>query len=82
MADPLERFVNNEAVANFLDIPKKDVQKLTREEKITGYPYCGKVRKRYRYRLSEVARDFARLRKPSKIAPSSPSDSEPENKNG
>jgi hypothetical protein len=77
-----ERFVTEDVVAEFLSISRKEVLKLTRDGRITGYPYCGRVRKRYRYRLSEVSRDFARFRKECRMDGSSPSNSKPEKKNG
>jgi hypothetical protein len=77
-----EQFVSVDVVAEFLSMERKEVLRLTREKKITGYPVSGKLRKSYRYRLSEVAKDIAGLRRPSKIDDSSPSDSKPEKKNG
>ena len=54
-----ERFVDAKAVAVFLSISRADVLRLTRQNKIRGYAYKGYLRHVYRYRLSEVAEDFA-----------------------
>lgn len=71
-----EQFVSVEVVSAFISTPGKEVLKLTREGKITGYPLFGKIRKRYRYRISEVTLDFARLRQEaSRMNDSGPSDS-------
>jgi hypothetical protein len=69
-----ERFVDAEVVADFLSMPRREVVKLTRENKLTAYPISGTRRLTYKYRLSEVAEDLANLRKPSTIVRSSPSD--------
>lgn len=76
-----EPFVTDEVIAVHLSLSRKEVQRLTRAGTITGYPCSGKIRKRYRYRISEVSRDFARLCQRPRDR-SSPSDSEPEKKNG
>jgi hypothetical protein len=70
-----EPFVNADRVAEFLSMPRREVLKLTREGKFTAYPVSGRIRKTFKYRLSEVERDVALLRKPSRIIASSPSDS-------
>jgi hypothetical protein len=54
-----EQFVDAETVAAFLSIRRAEVLKLTRERKIRGYAYKGRLRHVYRYRLSEVSEDFA-----------------------
>jgi hypothetical protein len=54
-----EPFVDPHAVAAFLSISKAEVLKLTRQGKIRGYAYKGDLRHIYRYRLSEVSKDFA-----------------------
>ena len=54
-----ERFVDAKAVGAFLSISRADVLRLTRQSKIRGYAYKGYLRHVYRYRLSEVAEDFA-----------------------
>ena len=53
-----EPFVDAEAVAEFLSITRREVLKLTREGRITGYAISGQQRKTYKYRLSEVERDI------------------------
>ena len=70
-----EPFVDADRVAEFLSMPRREVLKLTREGKFTAYPVSGRIRKTFKYRLSEVERDVALLRKPSRIIASSPSDS-------
>jgi hypothetical protein len=64
---PLEPFVDARAVSAFLSIPRPDVLRMTRESKIRGYPYRGRLRHVYRYRLSEVSEDFAALALPSEV---------------
>lgn len=54
----LERFVDAKTVSAFLSVPRADVLRMTREGKIRGYPYKGRLRHVYRYRLSEVNADF------------------------
>lgn len=54
-----EHFVDAQAVAAFLSISRAEVLKLTRQGKIRGYAYKGYLRHVYRYRLSEVSKDFA-----------------------
>jgi hypothetical protein len=54
-----EPFVDPHAVAAFLSISRTEVLKLTRQGKIRGYAYKGDLRHVYRYRLSEVSKDFA-----------------------
>ena len=73
--ESFEHFVDAEVVADFLSMPRREVLKLTREDKLTGYAISGSVRKTFKYRLSEVEKDLANLRKPSTIVRSSPSDS-------
>jgi hypothetical protein len=75
MTEPFEPFVDADRVAEFLSVPRREVLKLTREGKITAYPISGRVRKTFKYRLSEVENDLANFRRPSRIMPSSPSDS-------
>jgi hypothetical protein len=55
---PLEPFVDAETVSSFLSVPRADVLRMTRDGKIRGYPYRGRLRHLYRYRLSEVSADF------------------------
>ncbi len=57
----LEPYVDVSRVAAFLSLRRPEVLKLTRERKIRGYAYRGQQRHLYRYRLSEVAEDFAAL---------------------
>lgn len=78
----IEKFVDAAVVANFLSMPRREVAKLTREGKLTGYPISGTRRLTYKYRLSEIAEDLANIRKPSRIIASSPSDSKPERIHG
>jgi hypothetical protein len=57
----LEPFVSPEIVAAFFSVSRSEVLRMTRERKIRGYPYKGRLRHVYRYRLSEVSEDFAAL---------------------
>ncbi len=61
--ETIEPFVNVEVVADFLDMPRPQVLRLTRRFVIRAYPICGKKRHVWKYRLSEVAEDIAGLRK-------------------
>ena len=65
-----ESFVDAEAVADFISVSRREVLKLTREGRITGYPISGKQRKTYKYRLSEVEKNIVGI-----ISVSSPSGS-------
>jgi hypothetical protein len=56
-----EPFVDANVIAEFLSIRRPEVLRLTRECKIRGYPYRGRLRHLYRYRVSEVSEDFAAL---------------------
>ena len=47
------------AVSAFLSISRPEVLRMTRDGRIRGYPYKGRLRHVYRYRLSEVSEDFA-----------------------
>ena len=55
---PLEPFVDAKTVSAFLAVSRADVLRMTRDCKIRGYPYKGRLRHVYRYRLSEVSADF------------------------
>lgn len=80
---PLEPFVNAEKVASFLSVPRADVLRMTRERKIRGYPYKGRLRHVYRYRLSEVSEDFAALAcRPKRTIPKSALASQRRESNG
>jgi hypothetical protein len=63
--------VDANIVAEFLALRRTEVLKLTREGKIRGYPYRGRQRHVYRYRLSEVSQDFEALGHAT-IAPAAP----------
>ena len=56
-----EPFVDAATVAMFLSVRRAEVLQLTRAGKIRGYPYKGRQRHVYRYRLSEVNADFTAL---------------------
>ena len=58
---PPEPFVEAEIVSAFLSIPRSEILRMTREGRIRGYPYKGRLRHVYRYRLSEVSADFKAL---------------------
>jgi hypothetical protein len=70
-----ERYVDADTVGTFLSMPRREVLKLTREGKLSSYLVSGKVRRTYKYKLSEIVRDLAKLRKPSRMTDSSPSES-------
>lgn len=67
-----EPYVDADVVAQYLSVPRREVLKLTRKGVITGYPISGRYRHVYKYKLSEVDRDIAKLRKPSTMALGSP----------
>jgi hypothetical protein len=75
-----EPYVNADQVAEFLSTRRQEVLKLTRQGVITGYPISGTQRHIYKYKLSEVDRDMAKLRQPSTISHGSPSRSSAERK--
>jgi hypothetical protein len=62
-----EPFVDADRVAEFLSMPRREVLKLTREGTITAYPVSGRIRKTFKYRLSEVGEDIVLLRKPNQV---------------
>jgi hypothetical protein len=64
---PMEPFVDASTVSAFLSVPRPDVLRMTRERRIRGYPYKGRLRHVYRYRLSEVSEDFAALLHPAEV---------------
>jgi hypothetical protein len=69
-----EPFVDADAVAQFLSMTRRQVLRLTRQGRITGYACSGIKRLTYKYRLSVVAQDIANLKKPVRgmIAAGSP----------
>jgi hypothetical protein len=77
MSETFEPFVDAQRVAKFLSMPRREVLKLTRQGRITGYPCSGSKRVTYKYRLSVVAQDILGAKKPSKsmIVRSSPQSS-------
>ena len=68
-----EPYVDADRVAQHLSSKRREVLKLTRMGVITGHPISGIRRHVYKYKLSEVDRDVAKLRTPSTINPGSPS---------
>jgi hypothetical protein len=56
--ETFEPFVDVEKVAEFLSMSRREVLKLTREGRISGYPISGKQRKTFKYRLSDVEADI------------------------
>jgi hypothetical protein len=73
MTEPFEPFVDADRVAAHLSIQRREVLALTRSGKLTAYIMSGNKRKTFKYKLSEVEQDLAKLRKPSTMAGSSPS---------
>ena len=59
-----EPFVNVEAVAEFLNMPRPQVLKLTRRRILRAYPMSGSARHVWKYKLSEVNEDITLLRTP------------------
>jgi hypothetical protein len=85
LSETFEPFVDADAVAQFLSMTRRDVLRLTRQGRITGYPCSGRKRITYKYRLSVVAEDITNLKKPARgiIAAGSPRSSVAmEQKNG
>ena len=74
MSDLNEPFVSAERIAEFISTPRPQVLKMTRAEVIRGYPTSGLQRRTWKYRISEVAEDIARLGTPARrnVNPSSP----------
>jgi hypothetical protein len=66
-----EPFVNVEAVAEFLDMPRPQVLRLTRNGVLRAHPVSGSKRLTRKYRLSEVAEDIACLHQPARASVSS-----------
>jgi hypothetical protein len=66
VTDSFEPFVDADRVAEFLSLPRREVLKLTRQGRITGYPCSGTKRVTYKYRLSVVAQDICTFKKPCK----------------
>ena len=63
-----EPFVSVEAVAEFLDMPRPQVLRLTRDGVLRAHPVSGSKRLTRKYRLSEVAEDIACLRQPARAS--------------
>jgi excisionase family DNA binding protein len=55
LSDPIERFVEADAVATFLCIERRRVLELARRGKLPAYPLGDGQRRQWRFRLSEVA---------------------------
>jgi hypothetical protein len=64
--ESFEPFVSVEQVAEFLSLTRREVLKLTRAGRITGYPCSGSKRVTYKYRLSVVAEDMCNMTKPTR----------------
>lgn len=79
-----ERFVGGEIVARHLDVPRREVLRLSRQGLLRSYCLSGRVRKTRKYKISEVDEDIAKLRDKPKDGPkmddSSPSDPEQDDK--
>lgn len=57
-----EPYVSADVVAQHIDETPTNVVKMARQKKITSYAFTGRVRHRYKFKLSEVERDLARYR--------------------
>jgi len=55
MAESFEPFVTADVVANFLSIPRRMVAVLARRGEIPAHPLTGRLRKTWRFKISEVA---------------------------
>lgn len=79
-----ERFVDGEVVARYLDVPRREVLRLSRQGLLRSYCISGRVRKKRKFKMSEVDEDIAKLRDRPKDEPkmddSSPSDPEQDDK--
>lgn len=60
-----EPFVDEEVVANFLDLTPRRVLELAREGMITSHA-IGRTRKTWRFRISEVAADMESWKQPAR----------------
>ena len=68
-----ERFVTEEVVAEYLSLSVHQVLELARRQVIRAYP-IGRIRHKWRFRLSEVAEEITALAKPAQrtILPAAP----------
>ncbi len=57
----IEPFASAEIAADFACLSRRQLIDLAREDLVRGYP-VGRKRKRWRFRLSEVAEDIAALK--------------------
>lgn len=64
----IEPFVNADAVASFIDDTRRNVLRMVRQGKLTCYPVSGLERHTYKFKISEVARDIEKVRRPSGMA--------------
>jgi hypothetical protein len=62
MPDSFEPFVDADRVAEFLSLTRREVLKLTRQGRITGYPCSGSKRVTYKYRLRARAKLDSQIR--------------------
>jgi hypothetical protein len=69
MSTNLEPYVDADKVAAFISEPRKNVIRLAREHKLTCYPMSGHLRHTYKFKLSDVSRDIAKLRRSSSTLP-------------
>lgn len=58
-----EPFVDEEVIGRFLGLEPRRILEMARAQQITSHP-IGDIRKTWRFRISEVAADFDRLKKP------------------
>jgi hypothetical protein len=61
MSDSNEPFVSVERIVEFISTPRPQVLRMTRSKVIRAYPTSGQQRHTWKYRISEVAEDIARL---------------------
>jgi excisionase family DNA binding protein len=79
MAAAMEPYVTTEVVAEYLGDSRKNIQRMAREGILPAYPFSGKARKTYKFRLSEIDADFAKRRTLSTTPTANPNDSSEEN---
>lgn len=60
-----EPFVDEDVIGRFLGLEPRRVLEMARAQQITSHPIGG-TRKTWRFRISEVAADFDKLKKPAR----------------
>lgn len=68
-----EPYVSVDEIASFIDEPRRNVIRMAREGKLTCYQMSGSKRHTYKFKRSEISKDFEKLRRPSVAASEDPS---------